>query len=71
MTPLNAESLEGAKAVFLAGSPASSRRALKINPPGGPALIDLAGALEEQPRARLRAPSAEPAALEPDSGPFK
>ncbi len=71
MTPLNAESLEGAKAVFLAGSPASSRRALKVNPPGGPALIDLAGALEEQPRARLRAPSAEPAALEPDSGPIQ
>jgi aspartate-semialdehyde dehydrogenase len=71
MTPLNAQSLKGAKAVFLAGSPASSRRALKVNPPGGPALIDLAGALEEQPRARLRAPSAEPAALEHDSGPIQ
>lgn len=67
MTPLNAQSLEGAKVAFLAGSPASSRRTLKINPPGGPALIDLAGALEEQPQARLRAPSAEPAVAAPDS----
>ena len=62
MTPLNAQSLAGAKVAFLAGSPASSRRALKVNPPGGPSLIDLAGALEEQPQARLRAPSAEPEA---------
>jgi aspartate-semialdehyde dehydrogenase len=30
-----------------------------MNPPGGPVLIDLAGSLEEQPEARLRAPSAE------------
>ena len=31
---LNAESLEGARVAFLAGSPASSRRALKLNPDG-------------------------------------
>ncbi|HLH43282.1 MAG TPA: Asd/ArgC dimerization domain-containing protein [Bryobacteraceae bacterium] len=60
LTPLSAESLEGASVAFLAGSQASSRRALKLNPAGGPVLIDLAGALEEQPNARLRAPSAEP-----------
>jgi aspartate-semialdehyde dehydrogenase len=60
MIPLAAESLEGAAAAFLAGSAASSRRALKLNPAGGPRLIDLTGALEEQPQARLRAPSAEP-----------
>jgi len=59
MTPLAAESLEGARVAFLAGSPASSRRALKINPPDGPALIDATAALEEQPEARLRAPAAE------------
>jgi aspartate-semialdehyde dehydrogenase len=59
MSPLTAESLTGAKAAFLAGSPASSRRALKTNPEGGPVLIDLTGALEDQPSARLRAPSAE------------
>ena len=59
MSPLTAESLEGAKVAFLAGSPASSRRALKTNPSGGPMLIDLTGALEDQPAARLRAPGAE------------
>jgi aspartate-semialdehyde dehydrogenase len=73
MLPLNAESLEGAKVVLLAGSPASSRRAFKIDAgkidaAGGPVLIDLVGALEDQPQARLRAPSAEPAAVE-QSGP--
>ncbi|HEX5432536.1 MAG TPA: Asd/ArgC dimerization domain-containing protein [Bryobacteraceae bacterium] len=67
MTPLNAESLEGSAAAFLAGSPASSRRTLKIIPAGGPVLIDLGGALEEQPNARLRAPSAEPPGSRPVS----
>jgi len=60
MAPLSAESLTGAAVAFLAGSPASSRRALKVNPKGGPRLIDLAAGLEEQPEARLRAPSADP-----------
>jgi len=59
MAPLSAESLTGAKVAFLAGSPASSRRVFKVNPVNGPRLIDLAGGLEEQPEARLRAPSAE------------
>jgi len=67
LIPLSAESLEGASVAFLAGSQASSRRALKLNPSGGPVLIDLAGALEEQPNARLRAPSVEPAQTGPDS----
>ena len=61
MAPLSAESLTGAKVAFLAGSPASSRRVLKVNPKDGPRLIDLAGGLEEQPEAHLRAPSAEAA----------
>ncbi len=60
MVPLAAESLEGARVAFLAGSPASSRRTLKVNPADGPVLIDLTAALEEQIDARLRAPSAEP-----------
>jgi aspartate-semialdehyde dehydrogenase len=60
MSPLQAASLEGAQVAFLAGSGASSRRALKLNPPDGPLLIDLTAALEDQPAARLRAPSAEP-----------
>ena len=68
MVPLNAESLDGVKVVFLAASPAASRRTAKLNSAGGPVLIDLTGALEEQPHARLRAPSAEPA-TEPISAP--
>jgi aspartate-semialdehyde dehydrogenase len=64
MLPLNAQSLEGAKVALLAGSSASSRRAFKIDTQGGPVLIDLVGALEDQPEARLRAPSAEPAGVE-------
>lgn len=59
MVPLAVENLEGARVAFLAGSPASSRRALKMNPADGPRLIDLTGALEDQPQARLRAPFAE------------
>lgn len=60
MTPLTAESLEGSSVAFLAGSQASSRRTLKVNPQNGPVLIDMSGGLEEQPNARLRAPLAEP-----------
>jgi aspartate-semialdehyde dehydrogenase len=71
MTPLSAESLEGAKVAFLAGSAAASRRTLKLNPAGGPALIDLTGALEEQPHARLRAPSAEPSAAAHTQAPIQ
>jgi len=59
MLPLSLESLEGARVVILAGSPASSRRALKLNLNRGAKLIDLTGALEEQPQARLRGPIAE------------
>ncbi len=59
LTPLSAQSLAGAQVAFLAGSPASSRRALKLNPRGGPVLVDVTGALEDQPNARLRAPSVE------------
>jgi len=67
MAPLSAESLAGAAVAFLAGSPASSRRALKVNPAGGPRLIDLAGGLEEQPEARLRAPFADSVSRTSDS----
>lgn len=71
MTPLSAASLDGAKVAFLAGSPASSRRALKLNPPDGPILIDMTSALEDQPHARLRAPSAEPPGFKPDPAPVR
>jgi len=71
MTPLSAESLEDSVVAFLAGSAASSRRALKMNPKGGPRLIDLTGSLEDQPEARLRAPSAEPEGLPRNSTPIQ
>ena len=68
LSPLTPQSLTGSKVAFLAGSEASSRRALKLNPPDGPVLIDLTGALEDQPHARLRAPSAEPTRSLPEPG---
>lgn len=68
MVPLVAEQLEGVSVAFLAGSPASSRRTLKLNLEDAPRLIDLTGALEEQPQARLRAPLAEAERPSPDSG---
>jgi len=58
MVPLAAASFEGAAVAFLAGSHASSRKALKIAPKNT-VLIDLTSALEDQPNARLRAPFAE------------
>jgi aspartate-semialdehyde dehydrogenase len=62
MVPLASASFEGAAVAFLAGSQASSRKALKIAPKKT-ALIDLTAALEEQPNARLRAPYAEKAPM--------
>ena len=56
--PLAAESFQGATVAFLAGSHASSRKALKVASKKT-VLIDLTSALEDQPNARLRAPMAE------------
>ena len=63
---LNPENLTGARAVILAGSPASSRKALDLlrdnsaaMPDNNPAVIDLAYTAEERPDARLRAPLIE------------
>jgi aspartate-semialdehyde dehydrogenase len=57
---LDAESLAGARAVFLAGSAESSRQALQLlDQQPGAAVIDLTGAAEERPDARLRAPLVE------------
>ncbi len=44
---------------FSPGPPRPAAARFKLNPDGGPKLIDLTGALEDQPNARLRAPSAE------------
>jgi aspartate-semialdehyde dehydrogenase len=57
---LDAESLAGARAVFLAGSAESSRQALELlDRQPGAAIIDLTCATEERPDARLRAPLVE------------
>ena len=51
-----------AKVMVLCGSPESSRRALQqgATRKKPPALIDVSGALEDEPSARLRAPMVEP-----------
>jgi aspartate-semialdehyde dehydrogenase len=63
---LDAASIEGVDAVFLAGSEAASRKALhlaELEP--GPVMVDLTYVAEERPDARLRAPAVESeAALE-------
>jgi len=63
MTHLDEENLAGSRAVLLAGSRGSSRKALEIvgRLPQPPALIDLTYVLEERPTAHLRAPMVEPA----------
>jgi aspartate-semialdehyde dehydrogenase len=56
---LNPENLTGARAVILAGSAASSRKALELLHDDNAAVIDLAYMAEERPDARLRAPLIE------------
>lgn len=53
---LNAESLQGAEAILLAGTPASARKALRLARESGidDPIIDLTATLEDQPNARLR-----------------
>ena len=66
---LDAESLAGARAVFLAGSAESSRQALELlDQQPGAVIIDLTGAAEERPDARLRAPLGEAEAEGEDPG---
>jgi aspartate-semialdehyde dehydrogenase len=57
---LTAESLDGARAIFLAGSADASHKALELaaDEPGT-TIIDLTGAAEDRPEARLRAPLVE------------
>jgi aspartate-semialdehyde dehydrogenase len=59
MTGLDAESLVESAVVVLAGSMESSRKAVQLieaTTARRPAIVDLSGALEERPEARLRAP---------------
>jgi aspartate-semialdehyde dehydrogenase len=72
MTQLDELNLAGARVVFLAGSPESSRQAAEVVSRfhAGPALIDLTYALDDRPDALLRAPMAEPARFSvPPGGP--
>jgi aspartate-semialdehyde dehydrogenase len=65
MAGLEEHSLDGVELALLAGSPPTSRKALRLARKSGSLLVDLTGALEEQPAARLRAPlvETEPVAL--------
>jgi len=57
---LTAESLAGARAIFLAGSADASHKALELALDEADAtIIDLTGAAEDRPEARLRAPLVE------------
>lgn len=67
LMPLSEESLEGTSTAFLAGSPASTRRTLKLTGSAKRQLIDLTGSLADHPGAQLRAPSAEPKASKRDT----
>jgi aspartate-semialdehyde dehydrogenase len=59
LAPLTDESLQGVSIALLAGSPPSSRKALRIAQTSRTILVDATGALEDQPAARLRAPQVE------------
>ena len=65
---LNARNLSGAGVVFLAGSPESSRKALKLLEDEETAVVDLTFAAEELPDARVRAPLVEPPGEERGEG---
>lgn len=68
VTGLDAEALSGARAVILAGSADSSRKALELaGETPDTALIDLTYAAEERPDARLRAPAVETEPEEADA----
>jgi aspartate-semialdehyde dehydrogenase len=56
---LDAEGLSFARVIFLAGPAVSTAKVLAVAPPA--LLIDLSGAAEDVPHARVRAPMVEPA----------
>ncbi len=57
ISKLDPEEVEDAAVVILAGTQESSKTALELNPSG--VVIDLTGAAEEDPEARVRAPQVE------------
>ncbi len=64
LSRLDPEEMEDAAVVILAGSAESSKIALGANPSG--VVIDLTGATEDDPDARVRAPQLEGADFQPD-----
>jgi aspartate-semialdehyde dehydrogenase len=64
LNKLDPEEVEDAAVVILAGTTESSRLALESNPTG--VIIDLTGAAEEDPQARVRAPQVETSDFEAD-----
>ncbi len=70
ITPLDEEHLAGAKVAVLAGSRASSRKALALSEKcaAGPVLIDMTYTAEDEPSARLRAPLVEPPGYKAPAG---
>jgi aspartate-semialdehyde dehydrogenase len=67
ITPMEEGDLLDSQVTLLAGSRASSERALQLSRKqgSGPVFIDLTYALEQEPSARLRAPMVEPAGFLP------
>jgi aspartate-semialdehyde dehydrogenase len=61
---LEPEEIEDAAVVILAGSEEASKAALAVNPSG--VVIDLTGATEDDPEARVRAPQLEGPDFRPD-----
>lgn len=65
LAPLEPQLLDDCDVLFLAGSPALSQQALDLSAGRRAVLVDVTGALEDHPRARLRAPQLEPDAERP------
>ena len=70
VSPLDSDRFAAGQIAFLAGTAAASRRALELVKDGRPVLIDLTGALEDRPEAKLRAPDAESPDQPPASTPI-
>jgi aspartate-semialdehyde dehydrogenase len=61
LAPLTTDRLAGADVVFVAGMPGAAQKVLNMLEGQGAALVDLTAGLEDNPRARLRAPLVEAA----------
>jgi aspartate-semialdehyde dehydrogenase len=61
LAPLTTDRLAGADVVFVAGMPGAAQKVLNMLEGQSAALVDLTAGLEDNPRARLRAPLVEAA----------